>query len=150
MVTQDFEKNTKQLIDSLKAICASYGLGNDGNEFKIITQVFLYKFLNDKFAYEAKKIDSNLAKAENWEQAIAELSADDLEMLQLQKKKVQGIISFRDKTMGWKNSFAITIKRPQARKVQQVKTCFHCSKPAWTMLFTVLVLPAHAPKRASW
>ena len=84
MVTQDFEKNTKQLIDSLKAICASYGLGNDGNEFKIITQVFLYKFLNDKFAYEAKKIDSNLAKAENWEQAIAELSADDLEMLQLQ------------------------------------------------------------------
>jgi len=29
-------------------------LGNDGNEFKIITQVFLYKFTNDKFAYEVK------------------------------------------------------------------------------------------------
>ena len=55
MVTQDFEKRTRQLIDSLKGICASYGLGNDGNEFKIITQVFLYKFLNDKFAFEAKK-----------------------------------------------------------------------------------------------
>ncbi|MGZ8982979.1 MAG: HsdM family class I SAM-dependent methyltransferase [Methylotenera sp.] len=84
MVTQDFEKRTKQLIDSLKGICASYGLGNDGNEFKIITQVFLYKFLNDKFAFEAKKIDPNLAKAENWEQAIAALSNDQLDMLQLQ------------------------------------------------------------------
>lgn len=29
---------------------------HDGNEFKIITQVFLYKFLNDKFAYEVKRI----------------------------------------------------------------------------------------------
>ena len=84
MVTQDFERKTKQLIDSLKGICASYGLGNDGNEFKIITQVFLYKFLNDKFAFEIKKLDPNIAKADKWEQAIATLSDDDLEMLQLQ------------------------------------------------------------------
>lgn len=84
MVTQDFEKRTRQLIDSLKGICAAYGLGNDGNEFKIITQVFLYKFLNDKFAFEAKKIRPELAQAENWEQALASLSANELEMLQLQ------------------------------------------------------------------
>ena len=84
MVTHDFENRTRQLIDSLKSICAAYGLGNDGNEFKIITQVFLYKFLNDKFAFEAKKIRPALAQAENWEQAIASLSTDDLEMLQLQ------------------------------------------------------------------
>lgn len=84
MVTQDFEKRTRQLIDSLKGICAAYGLGNDGNEFKIITQVFLYKFLNDKFAFEAKKIRPKLAQAESWEQAIANLGADDLEMLQMQ------------------------------------------------------------------
>ncbi len=84
MVTQDFEKRTRQLIDSLKGICASYGLGNDGNEFKIITQVFLYKFLNDKFAFEAKKIRPDLVQGESWEQAIANLGADDLEMLQLQ------------------------------------------------------------------
>ena len=32
-------------------------MGNDGNEYKIITQVFLYKFLNDKFGYEVKKVD---------------------------------------------------------------------------------------------
>lgn len=84
MVTQEFEKRTRKLIDSLKGICAAYGLGNDGNEFKIITQVFLYKFLNDKFAFEAKRIDPKLAAAENWEQAIGALSDDELEMLQLQ------------------------------------------------------------------
>jgi type I restriction enzyme M protein len=84
LVTQEFELRTRQLIDSLKGICAAYGLGNDGNEFKIITQVFLYKFLNDKFAFEAKKIRPELAQAENWEQALANLSADELEMLQLQ------------------------------------------------------------------
>ena len=84
MVTQQFEQRTRELIDSLKAICASYGLGNDGNEFKIITQVFLYKFLNDKFAFEAKKINPKLASADSWESAIAAMSPDDLDMLQMQ------------------------------------------------------------------
>lgn len=84
MVIQQFEQRTRELIDSLKAICAAYGLGNDGNEFKIITQVFLYKFLNDKFAFEAKRIRPDLAKAGKWEQAIASLSPNDLDMLQLQ------------------------------------------------------------------
>ena len=51
MTTQQFSQQTKKLIDDLKSVCANYGLGNDGNEFKIITQVFLYKFLNDKFVY---------------------------------------------------------------------------------------------------
>jgi type I restriction enzyme M protein len=84
VVTQEFEQRTRQLIDSLKAICAAYGLGNDGNEFKIITQVFLYKFLNDKFTFEAKKIRPELGQALTWEQAMAGLSVDELEMLQLQ------------------------------------------------------------------
>jgi len=84
VVTQEFEQRTRQLIDSLKGICAAYGLGNDGNEFKIITQVFLYKFLNDKFTFEAKKIRPELGQALTWEQAMAGLSADELEMLQLQ------------------------------------------------------------------
>ena len=78
MVTQEFEQRTRELIDSLKAICAAYGLGNDGNEFKIITQVFLYKFLNDKFAFEAKKIRPDLAKDNKWEQAIVGLNDEEL------------------------------------------------------------------------
>lgn len=84
MVTQDFQRKTKELIDSLKGICASYGLGNDGNEFKIITQVFLYKFLNDKFAFELKRIDDRFKNVDSWEKAIAVLSEDDFEMLLLQ------------------------------------------------------------------
>lgn len=84
MVTQDFERKTKEMIDGLKAVCASYGLGNDGNEFKIITQVFLYKFLNDKFAFEIKKLDAKIDAAENWEAAVNALSSDDFEMMQLQ------------------------------------------------------------------
>jgi type I restriction enzyme M protein len=84
VVTQEFEQRTRKLIDSLKGICAAYGLGNDGNEFKIITQVFLYKFLNDKFTFEAKRIRPELGQALTWEQAMASLSVDELDMLQLQ------------------------------------------------------------------
>ncbi|MCD4772584.1 MAG: type I restriction-modification system subunit M [Bacteroidales bacterium] len=84
MTDTDFQNKTKQLIDSLKSISANYGLGNDGNEFKIITQVFLFKFMNDKFAYEIKKIDSKLAKAESWEKELSNYSENDYEMLLLQ------------------------------------------------------------------
>jgi len=56
MTEQHFTEQTKALIDSLKTICANYGLGNDGNEFKIISQAFLYKFLNDKYDFEVKQI----------------------------------------------------------------------------------------------
>ncbi len=84
MVTQDFVKNTRQLIDNLKAVCLSYGLGNDGDEFKIITQVFLYKFLNDKYAFAVKSLQPELARASNWEATIAAMGNDDREMLQMQ------------------------------------------------------------------
>lgn len=82
--TVQFEKQTKALIDDLKSVCANYGLGNDGNEFKIITQVFLYKFLNDKFAHEVQKIDKRLANASNWTDELKKYSADDYEMLTMQ------------------------------------------------------------------
>ncbi len=83
MVTQDFTAQTKELIDNLKGVCTSYGLGNDGNEFKIITQVFLYKFMNDKFGYEVKQLDPKLTATESWEQEIAQYSDKQYEMLLL-------------------------------------------------------------------
>ena len=76
-----FETKTKALIDDLKSVCANYGLGNDGNEFKIITQVFLYKFLNDKFIYELKKIDPKLKDGEHWKEALIKYKDDEYEML---------------------------------------------------------------------
>lgn len=72
---------TISLIDSLKSTCQTYGMGNDGNEYKIITQVFLYKYLNDKFGYEIKKLDKRIASAEKWEIAYSELSEDEREDL---------------------------------------------------------------------
>lgn len=83
MVTQDFTASTKKLIDDLKGICANYGLGNDGNEFKIITQVFLYKFMNDKFSHEIKELDPKLKQSDNWEKDVAAYTDKQYEMLLL-------------------------------------------------------------------
>ena len=61
------QSQTKELIDRLKATCAQYGLGNDGNEYKIITEIFLYKYMNDMFGHEAKLVNSRLGQAEKWD-----------------------------------------------------------------------------------
>jgi type I restriction enzyme M protein len=79
--TVEFESKTKALIDSLKSVCANYGLGNDGNEFKIITQVFLYKFMNDKFIFEIKKVEPSLNEIDNVEDVLEDMSEEDLEGL---------------------------------------------------------------------
>ena len=84
MTSQEFKEKATALIDDLKAVCASYGLGNDGNEFKIITQVFLYKFLNDKFAHEVKRIEPALAHAKSWEDALRAKSAEEYDFLLMQ------------------------------------------------------------------
>jgi type I restriction enzyme M protein len=65
-------------------VCANYGLGNDGNEFKIITQVFLYKFLNDKFIFEVKQLDKKLGKADNLVEVLKGYKKGDYEMLLMQ------------------------------------------------------------------
>ena len=84
MTSQEFKTKAITLIDDLKGVCANYGLGNDGNEFKIITQVFLYKFLNDKFAHEVKRIEPALAKAKSWEDALRAKSEDEYELILMQ------------------------------------------------------------------
>ena len=81
MTDNEFKEKVKHLIDDLKAISANYGLGNDGNEFKIITQVFLYKFMNDKFAYDIKKENEDIANADSWEDELRKLNDDDYEFL---------------------------------------------------------------------
>lgn len=78
------DEATKKLIDSLKQTCGSYGLGNDGNEYKIIIQVFLYKYFNDKFAYEAKRVPiygERLSKAEKWDEEYDKFNDDEIEEL---------------------------------------------------------------------
>lgn len=76
---------TKQMIDNLKAVCTNYGLGNASSEYKIITEVFLYKFLNDKFLYEAKKSDDTLAglSPADVEKKLSDMSDEDYELFLL-------------------------------------------------------------------
>lgn len=88
MTVEQIKKETFSLIDALKATCQQYGMGNDGNEYKIITQVFLYKFLNDKFCFEVKKLNSPIVKkileSESFEKGYASLSEDErLDLLDL-------------------------------------------------------------------
>lgn len=82
MVEIEFQQKTKELIDSLKNICATNGLGNNASEFDIITQTFLYKFLSDKFAFEAKKLSPRLAEADKWEDELLKLSDQEFKKLQ--------------------------------------------------------------------
>lgn len=93
---------TKELIDELKSISENNGIGNSPSEYKIITEVFLYKFLNDKFLYEIKKVDENLAKLDkpkNVEKAL-ETMKDDYDFLLLRlgpdtaKLKIEHLISY--------------------------------------------------------
>ena len=85
MDTTNVEQATKQLIDSLKQTCGAYGLGNDGNEYKIIIQMFLYKYFNDKFGYEVKRMENEYGerfrKAEKWDEEYDKFSEDEVEDL---------------------------------------------------------------------
>lgn len=53
-------RKTEKMIDELKSVCSTFGLGNASSEYKIITEIFLYKYLNDKFIYETKKVAKEL------------------------------------------------------------------------------------------
>ena len=79
METTDFSNKAQRLIDSIKGICNSAGLGGDANEYKIVTQGFLYKFLNDKFLYEINKLDPSLKTYED----LNNLSENDYQLLMI-------------------------------------------------------------------
>lgn len=51
----ELEKNIKSIIDDLQGLCSSNGLSNTAYEEVVVTTVFLYKFLNDKFVANLKK-----------------------------------------------------------------------------------------------
>lgn len=81
MELENVTLRTKRMIDDLKTICANNGLGGSPGEYKIITQVFLYKYISDKFLYEARKVEPALANAENIEAALTAMPDDQYEMM---------------------------------------------------------------------
>lgn len=90
--TIQFETQTKALIDDLKSVCANYGLGNSAKEFTVISQLFLYKFLNDKYVYELKQLEPALKEASNFDEALENYTSDDLELLNMQLNESTAII----------------------------------------------------------
>lgn len=72
----DIRQKTISLIDALKSVCRSYGLGNDGNEYKIITQVFLYKFLDDKLSHELRRLGGAPGSAAEYRECLSRLPED--------------------------------------------------------------------------
>jgi type I restriction enzyme M protein len=55
MTIEEYLNQVKKMIDDLKAMSANLGLANTGDEYKIISELFTYKFLNDKLLYEYNK-----------------------------------------------------------------------------------------------
>ena len=56
----ELEKNIKEIIDDLKGLCQTNGLSNQASEEVVITSVFLYKFLNDKFMANLVKFSNEI------------------------------------------------------------------------------------------
>ena len=79
MEAVEFSNKAKQLIDDIKGVCSGAGLGGDANEYKIVTQSFLYKFLNDKFLYEINKLDPGLKSYKD----LKDLSQSDYGLLMI-------------------------------------------------------------------
>ena len=79
MDIETIKQQTYELIDRLKKTTVDNGLAGGGNEYTVIIETFLYKFLNDKFIYEAKKEKPELVQAEDFFAALDALSEDDYE-----------------------------------------------------------------------
>jgi len=79
MNTTELIEKTQNMIDGLKAVCTRYGLGNTGNEYKIIAGVFLYKFLNDKLLHEMAAKYPELAQGKSIDAAIKNMDEGEYE-----------------------------------------------------------------------
>lgn len=58
-MNQHYKQQVQDLVDDLKAVFTHAGLGGEAGEYKLLTQSFLYKFLNDKFLYGALQVDES-------------------------------------------------------------------------------------------
>lgn len=67
MAFHDLENKIHKMVDDLQGLCSTVGLSNTANEEVVVTSVFLYKFLNDRFMYNLGKFAEEL-----------EMSPDDI------------------------------------------------------------------------
>lgn len=60
MAFHKLEIKIHEMVDDLQGLCSTVGLSNTANEEVVVTSVFLYKFLNDKFMHNLGKFASDL------------------------------------------------------------------------------------------
>ena len=90
----EYQNKIKRMIDDLKAMTADLGLANTGDEYKIISELFTYKFLNDKLLYQ---FDNREDKSESFDEFVdfadtntARISADYLLSKLFQRQNEKG------------------------------------------------------------
>lgn len=87
----DLRQKTIEFIDKLKLVTSQYGLAGSGSDYKVVTRMLLYKFFNDKFGYEVKKLDAEspgfppyakrFREAEKWDAEYDSFTKDEIEDL---------------------------------------------------------------------
>lgn len=84
----EIEKSIKGMIDELKGLCHTNGLSNSSHEEVVITSVFLYKFLNDKFIYNLNKF------AEEMDWAVEDIIKNENDELDVLYDTYSGDVAF--------------------------------------------------------
>ena len=57
------EMKINQMIDDLQGLCSQNGLSNTAGEEDVVTGVFLYKFLNDKYMYNLRAFADEIGES---------------------------------------------------------------------------------------
>ena len=60
MDIHELEASINQMVDDLQTLCSNIGKSNSAEEHVIVTSVFLYKFLNDKFMHNLEKFAAEI------------------------------------------------------------------------------------------
>lgn len=60
------EIKIEAMVDELQGLCSQNGLSNTASEEEVVTTIFLYKFLSDKFVYNIKQF----ASENKWEEEV--------------------------------------------------------------------------------
>lgn len=77
MSFQEYLDMMKMMIDRLKAMSTALGLSNTGDEYKIISELFTYKFLNDKLLHD---FDNRANKDESFDDFVEYAGVDTPKM----------------------------------------------------------------------
>lgn len=83
LTEKELLNNVDSVIGDIKKCIDSVGLTGDSCEFQIVTELFLYKFLNDKFRYIVKKTNKIFNNFHDFDSKLQTLSKEEIERIHL-------------------------------------------------------------------